>query len=88
MAQREGPSPTDGPTSRRTYTCTVEGGGFPACLETKAIQGLIRQPHVCPVCQGRKSLPHGFYGPSPGTNDEPCEACTGIGGEPTGIVWG
>ena len=39
-------------------------------------------PHRCPVCEGRGSVPNGFYVQSEGTNDQPCQACGG-----TGVLW-
>lgn len=44
-------------------------------------------PFVCPVCQGRRTVPPGFYGfywGSGATNaePEPCRSCDG-----TGVVW-
>lgn len=44
-----------------------------------------RTPHKCPVCEGRKTVPQGFYtGMSQGTdtNRDQCQTCNGVG-----ILW-
>jgi hypothetical protein len=49
-----------------------------------------KRPYVCPVCNGTRHVPEGFYRQnlqgewsSPGTTDyEPCRTC-----KETGIVW-
>ena len=43
------------------------------------------QPHRCPVCDGRGSVPAGFYSPANTTgsaNPEPCRSCGG-----QGVLW-
>ena len=45
----------------------------------------MSKPYLCPVCEGRGSVPPGFY--SPGTTydvtqRETCRTCSGMG-----IVW-
>ena len=45
----------------------------------------VAKPHLCPVCQGRGTVPVGFY--SPGTlssslTPETCRTCQGFG-----VVW-
>lgn len=42
-------------------------------------------PYRCPVCEGRGTVPAGFYGRFGGvttTSDESCHSCNG-----TGIIW-
>lgn len=36
---------------------------------------------LCPVCQGRQTLPTGFYGPFDATSIAPeqCRSCNGLG---------
>lgn len=46
------------------------------------------KPHICPVCNGKTTVPNGFYntlGASSSTNSEPetCRSCNG-----KGIIWG
>jgi hypothetical protein len=46
------------------------------------------KPYTCPVCNGRKRVPSGFYntsgfGTSSTAVDEECRTCNG-----SGIVWG
>lgn len=43
-----------------------------------------QRPHRCPVCEGRGSVPAGFYsaGLATGTNGEQCRACKG-----EGVLW-
>lgn len=46
----------------------------------------MKIPFVCPVCQGRKTVPAGFYngleGISTSITPEPCQSCNAMG-----IVW-
>lgn len=74
---------TTGPTTRKTYR--VPG------LRSVIMQTGQRQPHRCPVCGGKGSLPQGFYdvsqtgfaGSTTVVATDPCRSC----GQ-TGIVWG
>ena len=44
----------------------------------------IREPHKCPVCEGRGAVWAGLYTPTfPLTHENPCRAC-----DATGVVWG
>lgn len=40
-------------------------------------------PYTCPVCQGKQTVPDGFYDELPGTGRVVCRSCNG-----TGILWG
>lgn len=48
----------------------------------------MKTPFKCPVCNGTKVVPNGFYNSTSGyyttnsTTPEPCQSCNG-----TGIVW-
>ena len=45
----------------------------------------MSKPYICPVCDGRGSMPPGFYDSAIALNStqrEPCRTCNG-----TGIVW-
>lgn len=50
---------------------------------------VLRAPHRCPICEGRGTVPAGFYtGTAPtvmlgGTAAETCRGCGGAG-----IIWG
>ena len=54
--------------------------------EAVKIEGATSVPYVCPVCQGRTTLPAGFYddvaAPSSATR-ETCRTCHG-----QGVLWG
>lgn len=45
-----------------------------------------KPPFVCPVCQGRRTLPIGFYGLYDSMTSsgppEPCRSCNG-----SGVIW-
>jgi len=48
-----------------------------------------KRPYCCPVCQGRLTMPHGFYEDIPrgsstsnNTARETCRTCNG-----TGVIW-
>ena len=45
----------------------------------------MARPHLCPVCQGRGTVPTGFYSPTGSTSNvtpEQCRTCQGFG-----MVW-
>jgi len=66
------------------------GGWYPPqlvcrCIGTPYETRVI--PHTCPVCQGRGSVPMGFYNPNNqgtanSTAPDQCRSCAG-----TGVVW-
>lgn len=50
----------------------------------QALHGVqVYTPHVCPVCNGKQTVPAGFYSKLDNTStaDEPCRSCD------NGIVW-
>lgn len=40
------------------------------------------RPHRCPVCEGRQTVPGGFYAGQASTSDQPCRTCGG-----KGVLW-
>jgi len=63
------------------HQCEYPAGSLPL-YPTK------QYPHRCPVCEGRGTVPHGFYsheemGTDASTAPETCRTCNG-----QGVIWG
>lgn len=66
------------------HHCTGEPCNL--CNPIYTLTPIGRTPHRCPVCDGRRTVPAGFYGREQvlsGTTPEACRSCDG-----TGILWG
>lgn len=52
---------------------------------TRPLDGLVRHPFKCPVCEGRGVVEHGFYGGFGATTDASPHSCRTCGG--AGVLW-
>jgi hypothetical protein len=73
------------PTSGPSHTCkrlVLNMGDWQHAVTNQVAIPQVR-PYCCPVCQGRGTVPAGFYhGISASTNPEQCKSCAG-----SGVLW-